>query len=42
VLAFQLNETVCGIGLGTASAVKFTPVFDAPFIETEAVEGVKV
>jgi len=30
------------MGIATADAVKFTPVFDAPFIDTEAVAGLNV
>ena len=40
VLAVQLNVTLCDTGTGTAVAVKFTPVTEAPFIVTEAVDGV--
>lgn len=42
VLALQLRVTLCCIGVGTADAVKLTPVLDAPFIVTEAVLGLNV
>jgi hypothetical protein len=42
VLAVQLNETVCGNGVGTAVALKLTPTTGAPFTDTEVVDGEKV
>jgi len=42
VLAFQLRVTLCCIDVGTADAVKFTPVMEAPLIATEAVLGLNV
>jgi hypothetical protein len=42
MLPVQLKETVCGIGVGTTVALKFTPATDALFVKTEAVDGEKV
>jgi hypothetical protein len=41
-LAAQLNVTVCCIGAGTAVAMKFIPVTEAPFMLAEAVDGLNV
>lgn len=40
VLEVQLKVTLCCTDI--AVAVKFTPVLEEPFIDTEVVEGVKV
>ena len=42
VLAFQLKETVWGIGFATAVPVKLTPVLELPLIVTVAVGGLNV
>ena len=42
VLEVQVRVMLCDTGGWTAVAVKFTPTLEAPFIDTEAVDGVKV
>jgi hypothetical protein len=42
VLTFQFNVTLCCIVTGSAVAVKFTAETFAPFIATDAVDGVKL
>ena len=42
LLGVQLKVTLCGMGTGTADAVKLTPVVDALLIVTEDETGLNV